>query len=91
MKTVVFVFVLALMVLKANAGDIDRIFKGWFLEPHEFPWMVKLKVLFSTFIFCLTHFLFLEKFQFGLFLCRFLPSLFFVFVLKWQQAEFEWV
>ena len=22
----------------------DRIFKGWFLSPHEFPWMVKLKV-----------------------------------------------
>ncbi len=22
----------------------DRIFKGWFLRPHEFPWMVKLKV-----------------------------------------------
>ena len=22
----------------------DRIFKGWELKPHEFPWMVKLKV-----------------------------------------------
>ena len=23
----------------------DRIFRGWELKPHEFPWMVKLKVL----------------------------------------------
>ena len=22
----------------------DRIFRGWELKPHEFPWMVKLKV-----------------------------------------------
>ena len=22
----------------------DRIYKGWELKPHEFPWMVKLKV-----------------------------------------------
>ena len=44
---------------KRNAGDIslnpksitfetdppkDRIFNGWELTPHEFPWMVKLKV-----------------------------------------------
>ena len=27
----------------------DRIFKGWFLSPHEFPWMVKLKVRNSHF------------------------------------------
>ena len=26
----------------------DRIFRGWFLKPHEFPWMVKLKVKLSS-------------------------------------------
>ena len=25
-------------------GEIDRIYRGWFLKPHEFPWMVKIKV-----------------------------------------------
>ena len=29
---------------KTSGDEIDRIFKGWFLSPHEFPWMVKLKV-----------------------------------------------
>ena len=27
-----------------NYGEIDRIYRGWFLKPHEFPWMVKIKV-----------------------------------------------
>ena len=35
----------------------DRIFKGWFLSPHEFPWMVKLKVrnkeILESFLFCM--------------------------------------
>ena len=25
-------------------GEIDRIFRGWQMNPHEFPWMVKIKV-----------------------------------------------
>ena len=42
MKTLV--FVLMAFVGLTCGQDIDRIFKGWFLSPHEFPWMVKLKV-----------------------------------------------
>ena len=30
-------------------GEIDRIYKGWHLNAHEFPWMVKIKV--SQFVF----------------------------------------
>ena len=25
-------------------GEIDRIYRGWHLNAHEFPWMVKIKV-----------------------------------------------
>ena len=28
----------------AEYGEIDRIYRGWHLNPHEFPWMVKIKV-----------------------------------------------
>ena len=33
-----------LLALLANGDNIDRIYQGWHLSPHEFPWMVKLKV-----------------------------------------------
>ena len=31
-------------------GPKDRIHKGWDLEPHEFPWMVKIKVGIPTYV-----------------------------------------
>lgn len=46
MKTLV--FVLTAFVGLTYGQDIDRIFKGWFLSPHEFPWMVKLKTTFPS-------------------------------------------
>jgi len=29
-------------------GEIDRIYRGWHLNPHEFPWMVKIKTTFPS-------------------------------------------
>ena len=34
----------ALLLVQVNCDNIDRIYQGWHLSPHEFPWMVKLKV-----------------------------------------------
>ena len=55
MKTFVEVvaFMAFIVVVWAESFEIDRIYKGWFLNPHEFPWMVKLKVrhlLLTTFL-----------------------------------------
>ena len=38
----------ALLYVQVNCDNIDRIYQGWHLSPHEFPWMVKLKVRLYT-------------------------------------------
>ena len=35
---------LGALIVQVNCDNIDRIYQGWHLSPHEFPWMVKLKV-----------------------------------------------
>ena len=45
-----FLALLGLVLTYLVHGDnIDRIYQGWHLSPHEFPWMVKLKVSFKSF------------------------------------------
>ena len=41
----------ALLLVQVNCDNIDRIYQGWHLSPHEFPWMVKLKVRLFIWIF----------------------------------------
>jgi len=52
MKTVFFTLtaLIGFNISVSYGQDIaqDRIFKGWFLSPHEFPWMVKLKTTFPS-------------------------------------------
>lgn len=38
----------ALLLVQVNCDNIDRIYQGWHLSPHEFPWMVKLKATFPS-------------------------------------------
>ena len=44
LSTLTTVFIGYYISFTSAGPEVDRIFKGWFLSPHEFPWMVKLKV-----------------------------------------------
>lgn len=58
-KTFVAAFLISIISAFASSDDqqqflgpIDRIYRGWHLTPHEFPFMVKLKVRAFSCILC---------------------------------------